>query len=143
MEWLLTREAVLDCETNSPYQHLRKCEKNGIENMRTDVGCKDFKINCPAKGMWCKWQKKIWINSDFLYLRVWGVNCGNPVQWNGSWRLMYIKRPHLLFVGMDHVMKHLVFVYYVSCYVSYSLFHQFIDEVNLILTDRWNFQLTL
>ena len=49
---------------------------------------------------------------------------------------MYIKRPHLLFVGMDHVMKHLVFVYYVSCYVSYSLFHQFIDEVNLILTDR-------
>lgn len=32
--------------------------------------------------------------------RVWGVNCGNPVQWNGSWRLMYIKRPHLLFVGI-------------------------------------------
>lgn len=32
--------------------------------------------------------------------RVWGVNCGTPVQWNGSWRLMYIKRPHLLFVGV-------------------------------------------
>ena len=58
MEWLLTREAVLDCETNSPYQHLRKCEKNGIENMCTDVGCKGLKINCPAKDMWCKWQKK-------------------------------------------------------------------------------------
>ena len=57
MEWLLTREAVLDCETNSPYQHLRKCKKIGIENMRTDVGCKGLKINCPAKGMWCKWQK--------------------------------------------------------------------------------------
>ena len=58
MEWLLTREAVLDCETNSPYQHLRKCEKNGIENMCTDVGCKGLKINCPAKVMLCKWQKK-------------------------------------------------------------------------------------
>lgn len=33
-------------------------------------------------------------------LRVWGVNCGSAVQWNGSWRLMYIKRPHLLFVGV-------------------------------------------
>ena len=38
---------------------------------------------------------------DCLFLRVWGVNCGSAVQWNGSWRLMYIKRPHLLFVGKE------------------------------------------
>lgn len=36
-----------------------------------------------------------------LYFRVWGVNSGSPVDWNGSWRLMYIERPHLLFVGME------------------------------------------
>lgn len=32
--------------------------------------------------------------------RLWGVNCGNASQWNGSWRLMYINRPHVLFVGV-------------------------------------------
>lgn len=32
--------------------------------------------------------------------RLWGVNCGSAAQWNGSWRLMYINRPHLLFVGV-------------------------------------------
>lgn len=32
--------------------------------------------------------------------RLWGVNCGSAAHWNGCWRLMYIKRPHVLFVGV-------------------------------------------
>ena len=28
---------ALDCSTNSPYQHLRECIKNSMENMSTDV----------------------------------------------------------------------------------------------------------
>ncbi|XP_031559049.1 F-box only protein 9-like [Actinia tenebrosa] len=33
--------------------------------------------------------------------RMWGVNCGSPVQWDhGSWRLMFINRPHLWTQGI-------------------------------------------
>ena len=39
-----------------------------------------------------------------LYFRLWGVNCGSAVEWNGSWRLMYIERPHLLFVGIELIL---------------------------------------
>ena len=35
-KWSPTDEA-LDCWKNSPYQHLRKCLKNSMENMHTDV----------------------------------------------------------------------------------------------------------
>ena len=35
----------------------------------------------------------------FSFNRVWGLHCSSASQWNGSWRLMYIKQPHLLFVG--------------------------------------------
>ena len=35
-----------------------------------------------------------------IIFRLWGVNCGSAAHWNGCWRLMYIKRPHVLFVGM-------------------------------------------
>ena len=28
---------VLDCQTNSPCQHLRKCIRNSLENMHADV----------------------------------------------------------------------------------------------------------
>ncbi|KAL9963273.1 hypothetical protein ACROYT_G032457 [Oculina patagonica] len=51
-----------------------------------------------CKGFYaCVRDQDIW---KLACLRVWGVNCGSAVQWNGSWRLMYIKRPHLLFVGV-------------------------------------------
>ncbi|KAJ7382513.1 F-box only protein 9 [Desmophyllum pertusum] len=51
-----------------------------------------------CKGFYaCTRDPDIW---KLACLRVWGVNCGSAVQWNGSWRLMYIKRPHLLFVGV-------------------------------------------
>ena len=35
----LTKEA-LDCYTNSPCQHLRKCMENSMENMLTDIRLK-------------------------------------------------------------------------------------------------------
>ena len=35
-KWSPTKEA-LDCETNSPCQNLRKCIKDSVENMHTDV----------------------------------------------------------------------------------------------------------
>ena len=31
---------TLDCETNSPFQNLKKCIENSIENMHTDVRVK-------------------------------------------------------------------------------------------------------
>ncbi|XP_028406114.1 F-box only protein 9-like [Dendronephthya gigantea] len=33
-------------------------------------------------------------------LRVWGVNLGSTVSWNGSWREMYLKRAHILYNGV-------------------------------------------
>ncbi|XP_066023202.1 F-box only protein 9-like [Pocillopora verrucosa] len=45
----------------------------------------------------CSRNSHLW---RFACQRVWGVNCGDPVQWNGSWRRMYINRPHLLFAGV-------------------------------------------
>ena len=33
-------EEALDCYTNSPCQHLRKCMENSMENMHTDVRLK-------------------------------------------------------------------------------------------------------
>lgn len=51
-----------------------------------------------CKGFYaCARDPDIW---KLACLRVWGVNSGSPVDWNGSWRLMYIERPHLLFVGV-------------------------------------------
>ena len=35
MKWSPTKEA-LDCRTNSPYEHLKKCIENGVENIYTD-----------------------------------------------------------------------------------------------------------
>ena len=35
-EMLLTKEP-LDCQINSPYQHLKKCIENSMENIHTDA----------------------------------------------------------------------------------------------------------
>ena len=34
---MITYEKALDCYTNSPYKHARKCLENGIEIVDTDV----------------------------------------------------------------------------------------------------------
>ena len=34
---MITRKEALDCLTNSPYQNLRKCIENSMENVHADV----------------------------------------------------------------------------------------------------------
>lgn len=51
--------------------------------------CKGFYV--------CARDPEIW---KLACQRVWGLHCSSASQWNGSWRLMYIKQPHLLFVGV-------------------------------------------
>ena len=33
------------------------------------------------------------------FLRIWGVNLGSVMSWNGSWREMFLKRAHLSYNG--------------------------------------------
>ncbi|XP_060085738.1 F-box only protein 9-like [Ylistrum balloti] len=44
----------------------------------------------------CARDEEIW---RLICLRLWGVNCRNCKKF-GSWRMMYIERPHLLFHGL-------------------------------------------
>ena len=34
---MINNQRTLDCETNSPFQNLKKCMENSMENMHTDV----------------------------------------------------------------------------------------------------------
>ena len=88
-KWSPTKGA-LNCWTNSPYQHLRKCIENSKENMHTDVTCSFQKsflnfqverlchrtqkiVGSQAKtGIWCtKIQQGLqWKKDNQLYLKV-------------------------------------------------------------------------
>lgn len=53
-------------------------------------------LSCVCRGFYlCARDEELW---RLVCLRIWGINCGSPAKF-GSFRNMYIQRPHLRFNG--------------------------------------------
>ena len=117
-EWSLTKEA-LDCSTNSPCQHFRKCIGNSMENMHTDVWVFSFKdcYTVDHSFVSCYCLELLWIRKDILFLTTIVLNY-HLIPFSQAWCLRFGRSPRERLIQLILFFCHFVLLQLYTHYVG-------------------------